>query len=307
MKGQHVLSVSEVSETDIHTIFKYADQLSRMKPSEYCEVLRDKTLACIFYEPSTRTSSSFIAAMTKLGGGVIPITQGVQFSSVSKGETLEDTILTLAQYADTIVLRHPETGSVRKAASVSPVPVINAGDGIGEHPTQALLDLYTIQREFGRLDNLHVAFVGDIAYGRTVHSLLKVLPRYAGVRVTLISPQALRLGHPTSPQLICEEAFVTSGLHEVRDILSDADVVYMTRVQKERFLSVESYEAVKDSCLLTPEIVGNLKPTARIMHPLPRVNELPTSIDADPRAAYFRQVKNGLWVRMALLTTILGK
>lgn len=307
MKGQHVLSVAQITDADIHTIFTYADHLSRMRSSEYQGVLTGRTLACIFYEPSTRTSSSFIAAMSKLGGNVIPITQGVQFSSVSKGETLEDTITTLGQYADAIVLRHPETGAVRRAAEVSPVPVINAGDGIGEHPTQALLDLYTIQREVGRLENLHVAFVGDLAYGRTVHSLIRLISRYPGIRFSLISPEILRLTQTLAPNVPCEEVFVRKGLHEVTDLLQCADVVYMTRVQKERFPSLESYEAVKDSCLLTPELVASLPNRTKIMHPLPRVNEIPKEIDTDPRAAYFRQVKNGLWVRMAILAAIFGK
>jgi aspartate carbamoyltransferase len=307
MKGQHVLSVAQVSESDLRLIFSYADHLARMSPRDYGSFLAGQTLACVFYEPSTRTSSSFIAAMQKLGGNVIPITQGVQFSSVSKGETLEDTITTLGQYADAIVLRHPETGSVRRAAASSPVPVINAGDGIGEHPTQALLDLYTIQREVGRLENLHVALVGDLAYGRTVHSLVRLLTRFNGVRFSLVSPERLRFGEALHPNLAAEEVFVQYGLHEARDIIASADVVYMTRVQKERFPSLESYEAVKDSCLLTPELVARMKSTARILHPLPRVNEIPKEIDADPRAAYFRQVKNGLWVRMAILAAVLGK
>ena len=316
MKGQHVLSVAQFTTTDIHTVFRYADHLSRARPAEYRDVLAGLTLACVFYEPSTRTSSSFIAAMSILGGNVIPITQGVQFSSVSKGETLEDTITTLGQYADAIVLRHPETGAVAKAAAASPVPVINAGDGIGEHPTQALLDLYTIRQEVGRLENLHVAFVGDLAYGRTVHSLIKLIARfpsnskcgsYPNIRFSLISPAALRLSQTVPSTIPCEEVFVRDGLHEVTDLLRDADVIYMTRVQKERFPSVEAYEAVKDSCLLTPSIVEALPQRTKILHPLPRVNEIPREIDADPRAAYFRQVKNGLWIRMAILAAIFNK
>ena len=307
MYGQHVLSVAQITDSDIKLLFTYADHLAKMKSKEYFDVLRGKTLACVFYEPSTRTSSSFIAAMQKLGGNVIPITQGVQFSSVSKGETLEDTIMTLGQYADAIVLRHPETGSVQRAAQVSPVPIINAGDGIGEHPTQAVLDLYTIQREVGRLENLHVAFVGDLAYGRTVHSLLKLLTRYAGVRFSLVSPEKLRLGFPLPREVMAEEVIVREGLHEAQDVLADADVVYMTRVQKERFPSLEAYEEVKNSCLLTSSLVEAMRTTARILHPLPRVNEIPREIDTDRRAAYFRQVKNGLWVRMAILAAIFGQ
>lgn len=268
-----------------------------------------RTVACIFYEPSTRTSSSFIAAAGKLGMNVIPITQGVQFSSVSKGESLEDTILTLAQYADTIVLRHPETGAAARAAAVSPVPIINAGDGIGEHPTQALLDLYTIQREFGRTDNLHITFVGDLFHGRTIHSLLRLLRLYPGNTFSLVSPALLALDRVDGSMMPpnTESTIVRKSLSEARAELEKADVVYMTRVQKERFVYDSGYQEVKDSCLLTPELVACMKPEARILHPLPRVNEIPTSIDADPRAAYFRQVHNGLWLRMAVLTMLLPR
>jgi aspartate carbamoyltransferase len=310
VQNSHILSVTQFQASDLQRLFYYADQIASSKPHEYRDVLAGLTLACVFYEPSTRTSSSFIAAMSKLGGNVIPITQGVQFSSVSKGETLEDTITTLGQYADAIVLRHPETGAVQRAAKTSPVPVINAGDGIGEHPTQAFTDLYTIRRELGRLENLHVAFVGDLAYGRTVHSLVRLLTLYPNIRVSLISPERLILdAHIRSEcaSIIVTETAVEKSLHEAVDILEDVDVVYMTRVQKERFISPDEYAQVKDSCLLTPEIMGMLKPEARVLHPLPRVNEIPAVLDTDPRSAYFRQVKNGLWTRMGLLAILFGK
>lgn len=314
MKGQHILTASQFSEDDIRRIFTYADRIANAKLSERSSLLAGKTLACVFYEPSTRTSSSFIAAMTKLGGGVIPITQGVQFSSVSKGETLEDTIVTLGQYADAIVLRHPETGAVARAASVSPVPIINAGDGIGEHPTQALLDLYTIEKELGSVNGLKVAFVGDLANGRTVHSLARLLNRYPDNEFYLISPWQLRLDrtggdHPLYDEIrgkVKQTFHVNHDLMEAISALEQADVVYMTRVQKERFMDPQAYFNVKDSCLLTSELVAAMKPSARILHPLPRVNEIPTEIDKDPRAAYFREVKAGLYVRAALLANVLG-
>jgi len=312
LKNQHVLTASQFSEADLAAVFMYADAMQKRPDTR--GLLAGRTLACVFYEPSTRTSSSFIAAMTKLGGGVIPITQGVQFSSVSKGETLEDTITTLGQYADAIVLRHPETGAVARAAAVSPVPVINAGDGIGEHPSQALLDLYTIKQETGRTENLKVAFVGDLAHGRTVHSLIRLLNRYPGNEFHLISPWLLRLDRTGGDSPLYEEVrgkvaqtyHVKAGLQEAIGAIEQADVVYMTRVQKERFIDAEGYAEVKDSCLLNPELVSCMKPSARILHPLPRVNEIPTVIDADPRAAYFRQVRAGLHVRMALLSLVLG-
>lgn len=305
---QHILSASQFTPALIEQIFQLAEsyQYGGWKPD-----LVDRTVACVFYEPSTRTSSSFLAAVGKLGGTSIPITQGVQFSSVAKGETLEDTILTLGQYADAIVLRHPETGAVERAAKVSPVPVINAGDGIGEHPTQALLDLYTIKQELGQIDKLDVGFVGDLAHGRTVHSLIRLLSLYPGNRFHLVSPWLLRLDRygPESfaaiQDRITTTRTTTKGLEEAADILAEVDVLYLTRVQKERFLYASGYEEVKDSCLLTPSLVQTMKPQAKIMHPLPRVNELPTEIDSDPRAAYFRQVRNGLFVRAALLALVL--
>ena len=311
---KHILSAEQFSKEDCQDLFRSAENVSKGMWGP--NTLRGKTLACLFYEPSTRTSSSFIAAMCKLGGHVIPITQGVQFSSVSKGETLEDTILTLGQYADVIVLRHPKTGSAKRAAEVSPVPIINAGDGIGEHPTQALLDLFTIQREFGRTQDLKVAFVGDLAHGRTVHSLLQLLHRYPGNEFSLISPWLLRLNR-TAPgpeedcvynrvrDKITAAVHVKEGLHEAETLLREADVIYMTRVQQERFEYVNNYQEVKDSCLLTSDLVAKMKPTARILHPLPRVNEIPREIDSDPRAAYFRQVKAGLFIRMVLLMKVI--
>jgi aspartate carbamoyltransferase len=304
----HILTAAQFTSDDIHATFNLAKRLESASVRGRATHMIGKTLACVFYEPSTRTSSSFIAAMTKLGGGVIPITQGVQFSSVTKGETIEDTVVTLGQYADAIVLRHPEVGSVARAAAVSPVPVINAGDGIGEHPTQAMLDLYTIYQECGTLDGLTITFVGDLANGRTIHSLVQLLSRF-DVRFNLVSPHLLRLGSQAAYGLdgkVDAEIFTKTGLHEAADVLRNSDVIYMTRVQKERFAHDYTYQEVKNSCLLTPELVAEMKPTARILHPFPRVNEIPTEIDADPRAAYFKQIKNGLYVRMALLMRTIG-
>ncbi len=306
LTGQDILSVTQFDRDRLAYIFSRADEMREMVGRVgSTDLLRGNILACLFYEPSTRTSASFIAAMERLGGSVIPITQGVQFSSVSKGETLADTIRTLEQYADAIVLRHPETGSVQIAADYANVPVINAGDGIGEHPTQALLDLFTIQEELGTIDGLKIAMVGDLRYGRTVHSLTKLLTQY-GVSLRFVSPEILRL-----PLVIMNEV-IDVGLdvretHDVADVIGDADVLYVTRVQKERFSDLAQYEEVKNLYEITPELLTKAKQKMIVMHPLPRVGEIHYTVDSDPRAAYFRQVKNGMYIRMAVLAAVLGK
>jgi carbamoyl-phosphate synthase/aspartate carbamoyltransferase/dihydroorotase/carbamoyl-phosphate synthase/aspartate carbamoyltransferase len=236
---------------------------------------------------------------------VIPITQGVQFSSVSKGESLPDTIRTLEQYADVIVLRHPEVGSSQRAAEAATVPVINAGDGAGEHPTQALLDLFTIREELGRIDGLKIAMVGDLRYGRTVHSLTRLLMQY-DVSLRYVSPEILRLPMSLMNQLIDRKMKVRET-HDVADVIENADVLYVTRVQKERFSDPSQYDEVKDYYRITPELMARAKSEMALMHPLPRVGEIDPSVDSDPRAAYFRQVRNGMVVRMALLASVLGK
>ncbi len=323
---QHVLTIDQLNDDFIQEVFQKARTCRDAHKRYPLTGLSGRVLACLFYEPSTRTSSSFIAAMARAGGSVIPITQGVQFSSVSKGESLEDTIVTLGQYADAIVLRHPDVGSAARAAAVSPVPIINAGDGVGEHPTQALLDLFTIEEECGiplaqvglgflyprayaLKEDLSVTFLGDLKNGRTVHSLVELLLRKK-VRIHLISPILLPLPAYLRDQVLANggtEKFVGYTGLSLKDELRDTDVVYMTRVQKERFSStfMSEYRGLKDACILTPSIVAAMKPTCRILHPLPRVNEIPREIDSDPRAVYFKQVQNGMWVRMALLMKVL--
>ncbi len=304
--GQDILSVNQFTTDSLEYIFDVAEEMRAMVERKGGdELLKGRVLTCLFYEPSTRTSASFIAAMERLGGSVIPITQGVQFSSVSKGETLHDTILTLEQYSDVIVLRHPETGSARIAAAAADVPVINAGDGTGEHPTQALLDLFTIKEELGKLDGLHVAMVGDLRYGRTVHSLTQLLLNY-DVRFSFVSPEILRLPLDYMNQ-VRDAGKEVRETYNVADVIDSADVLYVTRVQKERFADLNQYEEVKDFYRITPEIMDRAKERAIIMHPLPRVNEIDVRVDSDPRAAYFRQVKNGMYIRMALLAAVLGK
>jgi aspartate carbamoyltransferase catalytic subunit len=306
LTSQDILSVAQFDREKLDYIFGRAREMREMvRRIGGTDLLKGRVLACLFYEPSTRTSSSFIAAMERLGGGVIPITQGVQFSSVSKGETLADTVRTLEQYADVIVLRHPEIGSAQLAADYARVPVINAGDGPGEHPTQALLDLFTIREELGRLDGLKVAMVGDLRYGRTVQSLTRLLLQY-DVSLRFVSPEILRLPLTTMNQVI-DAGINARETHDVADVIENADVLYVTRVQKERFADLAQYEEVRDYYEITPELMERAKKKMVVMHPLPRVGEIQYAVDSDPRAAYFRQVQNGMYIRMALLAAVLGK
>jgi len=307
LAGYDILSVDQFDRETLSYIFTRSREMRELvERVGGCDLLKGYVLACLFYEPSTRTSASFIAAMERLGGGVIPITQGVQFSSVSKGESLPDTIRTLEQYADLIVLRHPEIGSAKMAADYASVPVINAGDGAGEHPTQALLDLFTIREELGRVDGLKVAMVGDLRYGRTVHSLTRLLMQYEDISLRFVSPETLRLPMALMNELI-DRGVKVRETHDVADVIENADVFYVTRIQKERFGDPKQYEEVKDFYEITAELMTHAKEKMIVMHPLPRVGEIHYRVDDDPRAAYFRQVKNGMYVRMALLAAVLGK
>jgi aspartate carbamoyltransferase len=304
--GQDIISVSQFTRENLEYIFDVAEEMRAIvKRVGATDLLKGTVLACLFYEPSTRTSSSFIAAMSRLGGTVIPITQGVQFSSVSKGESLPDTIRTLESYTDIIVIRHPEMGSAQIAADYARKPIINGGDGVGEHPTQALLDLFTIQEEVGRIDGLHIGMVGDLRYGRTVHSLARLLCLY-DVQFSFVSPEILRLPLDVMNK-IREHGLPVAETYDVAEIIPDVDVLYITRVQKERFADLAQYEEVKGLYVITPELMGQAKEKMIVMHPLPRVGEISYGVDSDPRAAYFRQMENGMYVRMALLAAVLGK
>ena len=306
MTGWDILSVDQFDREKLNYIFSRGREMREMVGRVHgTDLLKGRVLACLFYEPSTRTSASFIAAMERLGGSVIPITQGVQFSSVSKGETLADTIRTLEQYSDVIVLRHPEIGSARVAAEAASIPVINAGDGPGEHPTQALLDLFTIREEMGRIDGLKIAMVGDLRYGRTVHSLTKLLLHF-DVSLRFVSPEILRMPLKIMNE-VRDRGLNVRETHDVADVIENADVLYVTRVQKERFSDMAQYDEVKDNYIITPELMKQAKEKMVVMHPLPRVGEISTEVDADPRAAYFRQVRNGMYIRMAVLAAVLGK
>lgn len=303
--GRDIVSVKQFSRDDLTYIFEVASEMrSIVRRVGATDLLKGHILANLFYEPSTRTSSSFQAAMQRLGGSVIPI-HGVQYSSVSKGESLPDTIRTLECYADVIVLRHPEVGASEVAARYASKPVISAGDGVGEHPTQGLLDIYTILSELGTLDGLHVTMVGDLKHGRTVHSLARLLRLY-DTQLTFVSPDILRLPAEVKQELL-DAGRPVQETDAVEHVIEAADVIYVTRVQKERFADLREYEAVKDCYEITPELMSRARERMALMHPLPRVGEIHYDVDDDPRAAYFRQMANGMYVRMALLAAVLGK
>ena len=305
LRGCDVLGVGDFSKEDLGELFASAKRMRAIVLERGgTDLLRGKVLANLFYEPSTRTSSCFLAAMTRLGGSVIPINE-VRYSSVSKGESLRDTVRTLEAYADVIVLRHPEVGSAKIAADAAKKPVINAGDGAGEHPTQAFLDLFTIHEELGRLDGLTVTFLGDLKYGRTVHSLARLLTHY-GAHVKYVSPSVVQMPEALVHELTARE-LDQSAHASLDEVIADTDVLYVTRVQKERFSSETDYEAARGSYRVDASVLAKMKPKACVMHPLPRVGEIDSAIDDDPRAAYFRQVENGMYVRMALLAAVLGR
>jgi aspartate carbamoyltransferase len=288
-----VLSVDQFSRSDIAELFMLADTLAAMPQKP----LAGRTLANLFYEASTRTSSSFFAAMTRLGGTVIPINE-VHYSSVSKGETLEDTVRTLECYTDAIVLRHYDNDAAERAVRVCEVPIINAGNGTGEHPTQALLDLYTIAKERRTIDGLTVTMMGDLKHGRTVHSLTKLLRMY-DARLRFVSPPELRM----------PAEYLRDGDEQHDDLdaaIEDSDVLYVTRVQRERMQGGDGSPAFDFDYALTREDMDRARDDMVLMHPLPRVGEIPTELDSDPRSAYFRQMKYGLYVRMGILAAVLG-
>lgn len=303
--GKDVISVAQFSRDDLEYVFGVAQAMRTMVAHiGTFDLLKGKILANLFYEPSTRTSSSFTAAMERLGGSVIPINE-VRYSSVSKGESLPDTVRTLECYSDVIVLRHPETGSAAIAAQAARKPVINAGDGIGEHPTQALLDLFTIREELGTIDGLTVTLLGDLKYGRTVHSLAKLLSLFR-VHINYVSPDILRMP-PDLVEQLSQKGLRQDAYTSLEPVLSQTDVLYVTRVQKERFDDLAVYESVKGAFVITPETMRQARPKMALMHPLPRVGEISPEVDEDPRAAYFRQMEYGMYVRMALLAMVLGK
>ena len=298
-----LIDIQELSTQEIDELIAVANDIIA-HPEEYREKCRYKKLATLFFEPSTRTRLSFEAAMYELGGQVLGFSEAAS-SSAAKGESVADTVRVVSGYADIIAMRHPTEGAPLVASMHATVPVINAGDGGHLHPTQTLTDLITISREKGRLNNLTIGFCGDLKFGRTVHSLIAAMARYEGIRFVLISPEELKL-----PSYIKKEILQSRGLPYVQTtdlsaVMPELDILYMTRVQRERFFNEEDYLRLKDSYILTPEKLKNAKSDLAILHPLPRVNEISTAIDDDPRACYFKQALYGKYIRMALIMKLL--
>ena len=274
-------------------------------PDKYAEKCKRKKLATLFFEPSTRTRLSFEAAMIELGGSVIGFSESSSSSS-AKGESVSDTAKTISCYADIIAMRHPKEGAPLVAAQSASIPVINAGDGGHNHPTQTLTDLLTIKREKGRFSDLTVGFCGDLKFGRTVHSLINALSRYSGIKIVLISPNELKIPDYVKTDVLEKNNIEYMETKSLEEAMPELDILYMTRVQKERFFNEEDYLRLKDSYILEPSKLQNAKSDLCIMHPLPRVNEISIAVDSDPRACYFKQVLNGKFVRMALILKLLG-
>ncbi len=300
---RHVVEVGQFGRTEVEALFAAADRMRALPRGEV--PLRGSILATLFYEPSTRTRLSFESAMLRLGGDVLATENAREFSSAIKGETVEDTVRIVGGYADAIVLRHHEQGAAHRAASVAPVPIVNAGDGPGEHPTQALLDLYTIQHELGRIDGLRVALVGDLRFGRTARSLARLFRLTEGTELVFVSPAAVPMGEDVREELAAA-AVPFRDEPDLAAVLPRVDVVYQTRIQRERFATPEEYAATRGVYVIDRAAMSRLAPEAIVLHPLPRVDEITAEVDADPRAAYFRQAENGVFVRMALLELVLG-
>ena len=308
MFPSHILSASQfLDHKTLETIFqKAAFYKKEVLNKQKLDVLSGSILATLFFEPSTRTRLSFEAAMLRLGGQVISCENASGHSSAKKGESIADTARMISGYADVLVMRHTENGAALEASKYATIPVINAGDGSGEHPTQALLDVFTIQEKFGTLENLKIGLLGDLLYGRTVHSLSQILASFVGVELYFISPQKLKLPAEFKELLQAQNV----KMYEIDDlnlVISELDVLYVTRIQKERFEDLDEYENLKHSFRVNDQTLTKMKTESIILHPLPRVNEITTDVDADPRAKYFEQARNGLFVRMALLELVLGR
>ncbi len=298
-----LIDIQELSVQELDEMMNVADDIIE-NPKKYADACRGKTLATLFFEPSTRTRLSFEAAMFGLGGNVLGFSEA-QSSSASKGESVADTAKVVSCYADIIAMRHPKEGAPLVASMNATVPVINAGDGGHNHPTQTLADLLTIRREKGRLSDLTVGFCGDLKFGRTVHSLISALSRYTGIKVVLISPDELKLPGYIKKDIMDKNGMVYEETADLADALPALDILYMTRVQKERFFSEEEYLRLRDSYILTPDKLHAAKADLAVLHPLPRVNEISVGVDADPRACYFKQVLYGKFMRMALILKLL--
>ena len=301
---RHVIESQQFSRSLLEDLIARADEIKR-EPHHFIGRLAGQVMAALFYEPSTRTRLSFEAAMLRLGGATMGTDNAREFSSAAKGETLEDTIRIVSGYADVIVLRHNEEGAARRAAAVSEVPIINAGDGPGQHPTQALLDLYTIRDELGRIDGVRVAMVGDLANGRTVRSLTYLLSKFKDIKIWFVAPSQVAMRDDLKTHLD-EHHVPWVETQDLDAVLAEVDVVYMTRIQKERFTDPDVYNEVKGVYRIDRQAMARMRKYAILMHPLPRVDEIAPEVDDDERSAYFRQARNGLHIRMALLDRLLS-
>ena len=299
-----IIDVPDLTPAEMDALMDTAEDIIA-RPDDYADACRRKKLATLFFEPSTRTRLSFEAAMYELGGNVLSVT-GAGTSSAAKGESVADTAKTVSCYADIIAMRHPKEGAALVAARSASVPVINAGDGGHCHPTQTLADLLTIRREKGRLGNLTVGLCGDLKFGRTVHSLINAMSRYDGLKFVLISPEELKVPSYVKNEALKKKAIPYTQTTDLMDVIGELDILYMTRVQRERFFNEEDYLRLRDSYILTPEKLKKAREDLCVMHPLPRVNEISVAVDEDPRACYFKQVLNGKYMRMALILMLLG-
>lgn len=301
---KHIISPLDLSTKELNEVLTLAENIIA-EPKKYSSVCQGKKLATLFYEPSTRTRLSFEAAMLNLGGSVLGFSSA-DSSSAAKGESVADTIRVISSYADICAMRHPKEGAPMVAATYSSIPVINAGDGGHNHPTQTLTDLLTIQNLKGRLDNLTVGLCGDLKFGRTVHSLINALVRYTGIKFVLISPDELKIPNYLREEVLIENNIPFKEVRKLEDVLPELDLLYMTRVQKERFFNEEDYIRLKDSFILDAKKMELAKEDMLVLHPLPRVNEIATEVDDDPRAVYFKQAEFGVYARMALIMKLLG-
>ncbi len=301
---ENLIDIMQLSVEEIDALVQKGCDIMA-NPAAYAHKCDGKILATLFFEPSTRTRLSFESAMLSLGGQVLGFSSAAS-SSASKGESVADTIRVVSAYCDIIAMRHPKEGAPLVATMHSLVPVINAGDGGHNHPTQTLTDLMTIHKEKGHVDNLTVGFCGDLKFGRTVHSLVAAMSRYTGIRFVFVSPEELKLPRYVKEQYIKEKNIPYTQSASLEEVMPELDVLYMTRVQKERFFNEEDYLRLKDSYILTPDKLANAKKDLCILHPLPRVNEISVAVDDDPRACYFKQAQNGRYIRMALIMKLLG-
>ena len=303
-KLKHIIKSQQLDRDILSEIFKLSTEIKAIFKNKSLNILNGKILATLFYEPSTRTRLSFESAMIKMGGSVITTENAKEFSSAAKGETIEDTIRVMQSYADSIVIRHYESGLIEKASQYSSIPIINGGDGPGQHPTQSIIDLYTIQSELGMIDGISIAMVGDLSNGRTVRSLCYLLSKYRDINITFVSPPVVKMKDDIK-KFLSDNKIRWEENSDLELVSKSVDVIYQTRIQKERFDDISDYKKAQGKYIINQNILENMKPNSIIMHPLPRLDEIEPIVDLDPRAAYFRQANNGICVRAAILKYLL--